>query len=186
MEHSLNLLGSIFEIPQVESFNKAIEKGLVFDETLRISEKLQELQAAIRMKDTLGNNRFSMEDSMEFGWYEKDQGHDENQPSSLNPSSSQLINPLTGDLASSKDSYLRFSTVKRPPCLIINDLDALDLFMVKHLSVVNLASLLEPHISMNELLSLVGSRKVSFWSKVVSTITGVKQKKILKGTHILL
>ncbi|KAG9243521.1 hypothetical protein BJ878DRAFT_114149 [Calycina marina] len=64
-----------------------------------------------------------------------------------------------------------------------SELSALEYFIVRHVAVIAMQPLLEPHFSMEELLSLIETRKPTFWNKMGKAFKpdgkkGSKKKKV--------
>ncbi|KAL7747468.1 Rho-type GTPase activating protein Rga1 [Sorochytrium milnesiophthora] len=67
----------------------------------------------------------------------------------------------------------------------LSELSALEYFIVKNLAVCNMAPYLSDYISLDELLELIESKKVTLWSRFMSSLKG-KNKPKSKGTREVL
>ncbi|KAF9168833.1 hypothetical protein BGX20_011155 [Mortierella sp. AD010] len=64
----------------------------------------------------------------------------------------------------------------------LNELSALELFIVKHLAVLTLAPIVSDHFTLEELLDLIGQRKNTFWGRIVKGLKTDKKKPKVEGT----
>ncbi|KAF9354332.1 hypothetical protein BGX26_007833 [Mortierella sp. AD094] len=71
---------------------------------------------------------------------------------------------------------------RHPKRQYLNELSALELFIVKHLAVLTLAPIVSDHFTLEELLDLIGQRKHSFWGRIVRGLKTDKKKSKVEGT----
>ncbi|KAF9975699.1 hypothetical protein BGZ73_000550 [Actinomortierella ambigua] len=64
----------------------------------------------------------------------------------------------------------------------LNELSALELFIVKHLAVLTLAPLVSEYFTLEELLDLIGQRKQTLWGRFVKGLKTDKKKPKVEGT----
>jgi len=58
----------------------------------------------------------------------------------------------------------------------LNELSALELFIVKHLAVLTLAPIVSEYFTLEELLDLIGQRKQTLWGRLVKGLKNDKKK----------
>ncbi|KAF9123284.1 hypothetical protein BGW39_009131 [Mortierella sp. 14UC] len=75
---------------------------------------------------------------------------------------------------------LRISTAVNRQYL--NELSALELFIVKHLAVLTLAPIVSEYFTLEELLDLIGQRKQTLWGRLVKGLKNDKKKPKVEGT----
>lgn len=90
----------------------------------------------------------------------------------LSPSSSLRIRSNR----SSRQGSQHFHSTKYPKRQYLNELSALELFMVKHLAVVILEPIVSEYFTPEELLDLVGPRKQTLWGRFVKGLKTDKRK----------
>ena len=88
------------------------------------------------------------------------------------------VSPLISSLSSFNEKKRRFKTAGS---MFLGDLTGLELFMVKHLSTVQLSPILEPYIPLRSILALASGPKTTFWSKIVTSFKNQASKKATKG-----
>ncbi|KAG0314437.1 hypothetical protein BGZ99_008133 [Dissophora globulifera] len=64
----------------------------------------------------------------------------------------------------------------------LNELSALELFIVKHLAVLTLAPIVTDYFTLEELLDLIGQRKQTLWGRFVKGLKTDKKKSKVEGT----
>ncbi|KAG0260501.1 hypothetical protein BG011_001870 [Mortierella polycephala] len=64
----------------------------------------------------------------------------------------------------------------------LNELSALELFIVKHLAVLTLAPIVSEYFTLEELLDLIGQRKQTLWGRFVKGLKTDKKKPKVEGT----
>ncbi|KAG0038734.1 hypothetical protein BGZ82_010973 [Podila clonocystis] len=96
----------------------------------------------------------------------------------LSPSSSLRIRSNR----SSRQGSQHFPSTKYPKRQYLNELSALELFMVKHLAVVILEPIVTEYFTPEELLDLVGPRKQTLWGRFVKGLKTDKRKTKVEGT----
>lgn len=69
---------------------------------------------------------------------------------------------------------------RHPKRQYLNELSALELFIVKHLAVLTLAPIVSEYFTLEELLDLIGQRKQTLWGRLVKGLKTDKKKP--KGT----
>lgn len=90
----------------------------------------------------------------------------------LSPSSSLRLRSNR----SSRQGSQHFPSTKYPKRQYLNELSALELFMVKHLAVVVLEPIVSEYFTPEELLDLVGPRKQTLWGRFVKGLKTDKRK----------
>ncbi|KAF9332019.1 hypothetical protein BG006_005112 [Podila minutissima] len=96
----------------------------------------------------------------------------------LSPSSSLRIRSNR----SSRQGSQHFPSTKYPKRQYLNELSALELFMVKHLAVVILEPIVSEFFTPEDLLDLVGPRKQTLWGRFVKGLKTDKRKTKVEGT----
>ncbi|KAI9240372.1 MAG: hypothetical protein BYD32DRAFT_408601 [Podila humilis] len=96
----------------------------------------------------------------------------------LSPSSSLRLRSNR----SSRQGSQHFPSIKYPKRQYLNELSALELFMVKHLAVVVLEPIVSEYFTPEELLDLVGPRKQTLWGRFVKGLKTDKRKTKVEGT----
>ncbi|KAF9115134.1 hypothetical protein BGX27_008839 [Mortierella sp. AM989] len=71
---------------------------------------------------------------------------------------------------------------RHPKRQYLNELSALELFIVKHLAVLTLAPIVSDHFTLEELLDLIGQRKQTLWGRFVRGLKTDKKKPKVEGT----
>ncbi|KAF9573158.1 hypothetical protein EC968_009007 [Mortierella alpina] len=74
------------------------------------------------------------------------------------------------------------STSRHPKRQYLNELSALELFIVKHLAVLTLAPVVSEYFTLEELLDLIGQRKQTLWGRFVKGLKTDKKKPKVEGT----
>ncbi|CAO3563258.1 unnamed protein product [Mortierella alpina] len=101
------------------------------------------------------------------------------------PTSSLRMRSGTGhtSLPGSSHSLSGSSAVLRhPKRQYLNELSALELFIVKHLAVLMLAPIVSDYFTLEELLDLIGQRKQTLWGRFVKGLKTDKKKPKVEGT----
>ncbi|KAF8941016.1 hypothetical protein BGZ58_003153 [Dissophora ornata] len=71
---------------------------------------------------------------------------------------------------------------RHPKRQYLNELSALELFIVKHLAVLTLAPVVSDYFTLEELLDLIGQRKQTLWGRFVKGLKTDKKKSKVEGT----
>ncbi|KAF9429337.1 hypothetical protein BGZ76_001442 [Entomortierella beljakovae] len=71
---------------------------------------------------------------------------------------------------------------QHPKRQYLNELSALEFFIVKHLAVLTLAPIVADHFTLEELLDLIGQRKQTLWGRFVKGLRTDKKKSKVEGT----
>ncbi|KAF9148090.1 hypothetical protein BG015_010213 [Linnemannia schmuckeri] len=71
---------------------------------------------------------------------------------------------------------------RHPKRQYLNELSALELFIVKHLAVLTLAPIVSEYFTLEELLDLIGQRKQTLWGRLVKGLKTDKKKPKVEGT----
>ncbi|KAF9430993.1 hypothetical protein BGZ94_000939 [Podila epigama] len=71
---------------------------------------------------------------------------------------------------------------RHPKRQYLNELSALELFIVKHLAVLTLAPIVSEYFTLEELLDLIGQRKQTLWGRFVKGLKTDKKKSKVEGT----
>ncbi|KAF9178839.1 hypothetical protein BGZ50_007441 [Haplosporangium sp. Z 11] len=71
---------------------------------------------------------------------------------------------------------------RHPKRQYLNELSALELFIVKHLAVLTLAPIVSEYFTLEELLDLIGQRKQTLWGRFVKGLKTDKKKSKAEGT----
>ncbi|KAF9934403.1 hypothetical protein FBU30_002227 [Linnemannia zychae] len=71
---------------------------------------------------------------------------------------------------------------RHPKRQYLNELSALELFIVKHLAVLTLAPIVSEYFTLEELLDLIGQRKQTLWGRLVKGLKTDKKKPKAEGT----
>ncbi|KAG0379450.1 hypothetical protein BGX24_000336 [Mortierella sp. AD032] len=71
---------------------------------------------------------------------------------------------------------------RHPKRQYLNELSALELFIVKHLAVLTLAPIVSEYFTLEELLDLIGQRKQTLWGRLVKGLKNDKKKPKVEGT----
>ncbi|KAG0209921.1 hypothetical protein BGX28_009889 [Mortierella sp. GBA30] len=71
---------------------------------------------------------------------------------------------------------------RHPKRQYLNELSALELFIVKHLAVLTLAPVVSDYFTLEELLDLIGQRKQTLWGRFVKGLKTEKKKSKVEGT----
>ncbi|KAG0210955.1 hypothetical protein BGX28_008663 [Mortierella sp. GBA30] len=71
---------------------------------------------------------------------------------------------------------------RHPKRQYLNELSALELFIVKHLAVLTLAPIVSEYFTLEELLDLIGQRKQTLWGRFVKGLKTDKKKPKVEGT----
>ena len=79
----------------------------------------------------------------------------------LSPNQPRLMNGHQRDLAHEKPQNSQAPKQKR----YFSELSAIDYFIVRHIAVLSMEPLVEKHFNLEELLGLIETRKVNFWSR---------------------
>ncbi|KAF9941353.1 hypothetical protein BGZ67_005183 [Mortierella alpina] len=74
------------------------------------------------------------------------------------------------------------SASRHPKRQYLNELSALELFIVKHLAVLTLAPVVSEYFTLEELLDLIGQRKQTLWGRFVKGLKTDKKKPKVEGT----
>ncbi|KAF9107583.1 hypothetical protein BGX29_005942 [Mortierella sp. GBA35] len=74
------------------------------------------------------------------------------------------------------------SASRHPKRQYLNELSALELFIVKHLAVLTLAPIVSEYFTLEELLDLIGQRKQTLWGRLVKGLKTDKKKPKVEGT----
>ncbi|KAG0244058.1 hypothetical protein BGW41_000486 [Actinomortierella wolfii] len=116
------------------------------------------------------------------------QPHIGGQTSSVPPQQQQSLAPgTTSAHTASTSTHLSVQAPAAPgrrsaKRQYLNELSALELFIVKHLAVLTLAPLVAEYFTLEELLDLIGQRKQTLWGRFVKGLKTDKKKPKVEGT----
>ncbi|KAI1317902.1 hypothetical protein EDD11_007564 [Mortierella claussenii] len=124
------------------------------------------------------------------------EGPNPNAPATLSDLTDRLRISATGNATPSPSIRLRQghscsqgsqhtevpNTSRHPKRQYLNELSALELFIVKHLAVLTLAPIVTEYFTLEELLDLIGQRKQTLWGRFVKGLKTDKKKPKIEGT----
>ncbi|KAF8967778.1 hypothetical protein BGZ46_000115, partial [Entomortierella lignicola] len=106
--------------------------------------------------------------------------------SSNNRSPAASLKARSGQASLHGSNHLSVSNntnaLQHPKRQYLNELSALELFIVKHLAVLTLAPIVSDHFTLEELLDLIGQRKQTLWGRFVKGLKTDKKKSKVEGT----
>ncbi|KAI7830734.1 hypothetical protein BC939DRAFT_392557 [Gamsiella multidivaricata] len=100
------------------------------------------------------------------------------------PTGSLRTRSLHGSLQGSQhlSALSNVNASRHPKRQYLNELSALELFIVKHLAVLTLAPIVSEYFTLEELLDLIGQRKQTLWGRFVKGLKTDKKKLKVEGT----